>query len=116
MARPNKYPKKRQDEIRFRRSLLRFVIVFSVIFVAGLSGRYFINKIPLQDRLEKMFRPPKGYTLKWHQPEIRLRDGFLPAIALYLPRVELNHESCATRRWALQNSLIKLRFLSLFTG
>jgi hypothetical protein len=116
MAQSRSYPKKRQNEVRFRKSLLRFMVLFSLIFVAGLVGRFFVNRIPLEERLAQYLQAPEGYSLKWHHPEVRLRDGLLPSIALFVPRVEVNHASCATRRWTVQNALVKLQLFSLFAG
>ncbi len=111
----NQWPRNKK-EIRFKKSLFRFLVSLGLVFVLGLVARFSLQSIPLEEKILSEIKVPEGFEFKLDQPEIRFRSGLLPVIGLWVNRVEVFRPQCPLRKLTAQNLLLRLDPWSLLLG
>ncbi len=115
MSSPPRKITRRQD-IRFKQSLLRFTVAFSAVFFLGLVSQFFIQRIPLKQKILESLEISEKYSLSMGPVEPRLRSSFLPVFGIALERVEIFEKDCPNRKVTAQNLLVTLNARDLLAG
>ncbi len=116
MARRDRPRSRQKQEIAFRKSLLRFFIIFGVVLFCGLSTRVLIASIPLQEKIASQLDSPEGYELEVNEAYFQFHSGWIPVVAIHVPRIELSDKNCASNSLKIQSFLVVFDFLKMIQG
>jgi hypothetical protein len=106
----------RRQDIRFKKSLLRFTLTFSIVFLLGLSTRYFIHNYDFKSQLISEIQIPENYSLNIDQIRPQFHRGFWPVVGLSINRFEFVDNRCPTQSIGFQDVLIQARIWPLLLG
>lgn len=110
------YDRVRKGEIHFRRSLLRFSVLFVIVLVAGVVTRGFLNQIPLEDKIKEIISADSSYAIEFEKPQIQLAQGLMPIIGIMFKRINFEDINCPSRRVMVQDALLVVNPWRLLRG